>query len=471
MVIVRIPPSLAGGRNFYGAVGEFAVPGLDWRVLGFAVAASASAVLIFGLVPALQATKTSLVSDLKAGARRLAGSRSGLRELVVAFQVALVVVLLVGCGLLLASYTRLRSAPLGFDPDPILTFMLRPSEVLYSTASAPALLDRVLEEIRRVPGVEAATVNGCAPLSTQCASALLQIVGRPWPDAAPPPAVRRHYVAPDHFRTLDVPILQGRAFTADDRAGRPAVAIINQDAADRFWPNENPLGRRVWFDGAAGFGRADESAEIVGVVGNVAYEPLDERPIRPDFFTPYAQFTYPQRMVLVRASGDPRVLTTAISRAVRRADPDLALFDVKTMHERAGQSWAKQSVQMAAFFVIAAIALCLAVTGVYGVTSYFVISRTREIGVRMALGAPPLRILRTSLTQTVRLGLIGGAAGLLGALLLSRVLRATLYETSPLDARVYLAAAVVLLAALLAAAYLPVRRALGVSPIDALRHE
>ena len=473
MAALRIPPTLARGRTFYGAVGEFATPAMDWRVLSFTVAVSACTALLFGLVPALRATRTDLVADLKAGGPRgYAGSgRLGLREMVVALQVALSLMLMVGCGLLLTSYTRLREARLGFEPGHLLTFMIRPSEVMYSTAAAPVLLDRVLEEVGRVPGVEAATVDGCTPLTMQCANAPLHVVGRPWANAVDAPTVLRHYVAPAHFQTLGVPLVRGRGLTASDRAGRPHVVVINEAAAEKFWPTENPIGNRVWFDGAPAFGSPDSSAEIVGVVGNVAYQPLDENPIQPDFFTPYAQFTYPTRMMLVRTRGEPLALVPEIAQAVRRVDPGLALFDVQTMDGRARMSWSKHSFQTALLAVIAVIALSLAVTGVYAVTSHFVASRTREIGVRMALGATDRQIARASMAQTVRLGLAGGVAGILGALGLGRIMGAMLYNTSPLDSGVLAGAAAVLIVALLAASYLPVRRALRIAPADVLRSE
>ncbi|MGH7576261.1 MAG: FtsX-like permease family protein, partial [Longimicrobiales bacterium] len=327
---------------------------------------------------------------------------------------------------------------------------------------------------RRVPGVEAATVDGCAPLSMQCASAALHIVGRPWVEPTEAPSVSRHYVAPAHFETLRVPVLRGRALNENDRAGRPRVVVINEAAAQRFWPDEDPIGKRVWFEsggaGAAAFG-PDSSAEVVGIVGDVAYQPLDEQPNQPGFFTAYAQFTYPNRMVLVRTHGDPTALVPQIAQAIRRADQDLALFDVQTLESRARMSWSKLAFQTGLFVVIGLIALSLAVTGVYAVTSAFVSSRMRDIGVRMALGASALQIGRAAAAQTIRLGVAGAAAGLLGAVAVSRVMRATLYETSPHDASVFAAACLVLFAAFAAASYLPVRRALQVNPIDVLRSE
>ena len=470
LAAVRIPPTLARGRNFFGAVGEFATPAMDWRVLGFTVLLTASTVVLFGLVPALRATRTDLVTDLKSGGARSAGSTgTGLREIAVAVQLALSLVLMVGCGLLLTSYGRLRKVPVGFEPSHLLTFMLRPSEVLFPAAAAPALLDRVLAEVERVPGVKSATVDGCAPLSMQCAAASLHIAGRPAADSASAPTVRRHYVGPDHFEALGVPLVRGRGLTAGDRAGQPRVVVINQEAAEKFWPREDPIGKRVWFDGAAAFGSPDSSAEIVGIVGNTAYQPLDENPIQPDFFTPYAQFSYATRMVLVRTSGDPMSLASDIAAAVRRAEPGLPLFDVQTMEARARLSWSKRSFQAVLLTVVAGMALFLAVTGVYAVTAYYVASRVREISVRMALGATDATVVRASLAQSARVALAGGGAGVLGAVALAGVMRAALYDTSPLDWGVFATAVAVLILALLAATYVPVRRALRIAPAAVLR--
>jgi putative ABC transport system permease protein len=472
MPFLRIPITVARGRNFYGAVGEFATPSVDWRLFVFTFAICACTVLLFALLPALRSTRTSIAADLKSGGAAVSrgGARLSLRETMVGLQVCLAVVLLAGCGLLLSSYARLRQAPLGFEPDGLITFMIRPSEVKYDTTRAPALLDRVLERIERVPGVEAATVDGCAPLSTQCANASLRIVGRPL--ATPAPTVLRHYVSPDHFKTLRVPIVRGRGLDVSDRAGSPAVVVINDAARQRFWPGEDPIGKRVWFEGAAAFGSPEASAEIVGIAGNVAYQPLNENAIQPDFFTAYAQFTYPNRMVLVRTSaGEPLGLVPQLAQAVRLADPDLALFDVQTMAARAQLSWSKHSFQTALFVILASIALSVAATGVFAVTSFFVTSRSREIGVRMALGANAGQIMRAIMGPTVRFALPGVAAGSLGALLLGRTMRAFLYETSPLDPGVLGGAILVLTAAVLAASYLPLRRALAVDPVDVLRSE
>jgi predicted permease len=474
MPFLRIPATLARGRNFYGAVGEFATPTVDWRLFAFTFAICACTVLLFALLPALRSTRIAIAADLKAGGGGASRgpARLALREAIVGLQVCLAVVLLVGCGLLLSSYARLRHTPLGFDPDGLVTFMIRPSEVKYDTTRAPALLDRVLEQIARVPGVEAATVDGCAPLSTQCANASLRIVGRPLATPADAPSVLRHYVSPNHFKTLRVPIIRGRGLEERDRAGSPAVVVINEAAAQRFWPDEDPIGKRVWFEGATAFDSPEASAEIVGIVGNVAYQPLGENAIQPDFFTAYAQFTYPSRMVLVRATaGEPLALVPHLAEAVRRADPDLAMFDVQTMGARAQLSWSKHSFQTALFVVIAVIALSVAATGVFAVTSFFVTSRSREIGIRMALGANAGQIAGAIMGPTLRFALPGAAAGILGALLLGRTMRAALYETSAMDAGAWGGAVAILVAAVIAASSLPLRRALAVNPVDVLRSE
>lgn len=468
MPVLRIPATMARGSNFYGAIGEFATPVLDWRVLLFGVLASAATVVLTGLLPALRATRSDLVADLALTPRGgIAGRRIGLREAMVALQLAMSIILLVGCGLLLASYARVRETPVGFDPGRILTFMIRPSEVQYPPAAAPALIDRVLEEIARVPGVESASVDGCAPLASQCASALLRIVGR---DAAgTAPGVFRHYVGPDHFRTLGVPVEEGRSLLPTDRAGTAPVVVINRAAATRFWPGGSPIGQRVWFDGAASYGTPDASAEIVGVVADVAYRPVDQGPPPPSFFTPYSQFTYASRMVLVRTAGDPLGVLPAVGRAVRRADPSLALFDVRTMDDRARVAWSKRGFQAQALAAIAGVALLLAITGVYAVTTYFVASRRREIGMQIALGASRHQVARASLAVTVRLGLAGVAIGLIGAATVAQLMRAVLYQTPALDPLVFGAVVLVLLVALIAATIGPVRRALRVDPMEVLR--
>jgi predicted permease len=469
--LVSVPPTLARGRNFYGAIGEFATPSFDLRVFAFAGVTCAITVFAFGLLPALHATRANFAIDLRtAGATARSGRRLDARDWAVALQVALTVTLLVGGGMMLASFQRLRSTEMGFDPSKLLTFMLRPSEVAYAGARAPQLIDRVLGEIERVPGVVSATVDGCAPVSVQCAISDLHIAGREW-GSAEPPIVRRHYVGAEHFATLRTPIIRGRGLTDEDRAGSRHVVVINEAAARRFWPNEDPIGKRVWFDAAAGFASPDSAAEIVGIVGNTAYGPLDETPIQPDFFTAYRQFTYPSRMVLIRTLHDPLSIVRDVGTAVRRADPTLALFDVQTMDARAGASWAKRAFETWLLTAYALLAAALATIGVYAVTAHAVTSRRRELGVRIALGASAARILESAASRTARLAMVGVVAGALGAAAASALLRAFLYNTTPMDSVVLIGVGGATILVLAPATLIPARRALRIEPVEVLRSE
>lgn len=473
--LISVPSDLFGPRNFYGSLAAFDQPKFDGRVAGFALALTALTALAVAWAPALTALSGGLLEGLREGGRGLARGaatlrRATLRGGIVALEAALAVILLIGGGLMIQSFVRLRTTRLGIDPDHVLSFVLRPGEVRVPTAAAPAFLTRVLYAIHLVPGVEAVTVDGCAPLSTVCANTTLHLPGS---SVAPgqEPAVLRHYVAPEHFKVLGIPVLEGRAFTAQDAAGHPRVVIINQGAARRFWPAGNALGQRVWFGGGGGFSSPDSTAEVVGVVGDVAYQPLDQRPFQPDFYTPYAQFTYASRMVLVRTAGDPAGVVNAIRAVVRSVDPDLPLFDVQTLRERLGGSWSKQRFNALLLGGFAAVALLLAASGIYGVVAYAVSQRTREMGIRLALGATPGGVLRLVVREGMALPLAGMAAGLVASLGLVRVLRASLYEVSPTDPGVIGVTLGLMLVVALIACVVPGRRATRADPLEALRAE
>jgi predicted permease len=469
---IVLPPPAPGGRNFYGAVGEFATPRTDLRVISFCVLLCMLTTLAFGLIPALRATRVDLTRDLKDGSpsdSELARLRITPRQLIVGVEAALAVLLLSCAGLLIASWRRLDATDVGFDRTHMLTFLIRPSEVIYPVPKAPALIERVLAEIERVPGVDAATVDGCAPVGTGCASTTLYIADRPAPNPDDAPPVLRHYVGPHHFAALGVPLLRGRLFSPADRAGAPRVAIINQTAARRFWPNENPIGKRVWFGGGSNFDRPDSSAEIVGIVGDVAYQSLDEHPFQADFYTPYAQFTYATRTVLVRTRGDPSALLPAVRRAVREADPNLALFDVRTMEEHIRDSWARLSYQMRLLGAFAAAALLLAAMGIFAVIAHSVGDRRREIGVRVALGATPGQIIASVGRHGARPAMAGVAIGMLATALVGRMLASSVFGVRAFDPLVLGSVLVVAVIVTLLATYLAARRALAIEPVEAMR--
>jgi predicted permease len=469
---LAFPTAMARGRNFYGAIGEFANPGIDLRVLAWCVLVCAVTTAVFGLWPAFRASHVDLTRDLKdgaAGARVAGRTRFGARAWIVAVETGLAVTLLFSGGALIASWRRMETTDLGFDRSHLVTFMIRPSEVRFPPSRAPALIDRVLAEIARVPGVEAASVDGCTPLATGCANSTLRVMGRAESPGVAAPGILRHYIGPDHFKVLNVPLVRGRLFTSTDRAGSPRVAIINQLAASRFWPGEDPIGKRVWFGGGSSFDRPDSSAEIVGIVGDVAYQQLDSRPFQPDFYTPYAQFTYANRFVLVRVSGNASAIVPDLRRAVRAADPSLALFDVQTMTDRMHDSWGRLSYQIRLLATFAVVALVLAGTGIFAVITHTVGDRRREIGVRIALGATPGQIVAIVGDKGARPAMVGLGAGVVASFVIGRAMSSLVYGARAFDVGVSAVVVSMTVAVVVLATYLAARRALLVEPVEALK--
>jgi len=466
------PHAAARGRNYYGAVGEFATTHIDARVIALCAAMCLVTALVLGLMPAFRAARVDLTRDLKDGAPG-AGiterDRFVTRQTIVAFETMLAVLLLSCGGLLLTTWRRLGDTDPGFDPSHMLTFMIRPSDAEYPPPKAALLLAKVVAALRDVHGVTGVTIDGCAPASTGCANSTLYVMGRPLPRPEDAPPVLRHYIAPDHFRVLGVPILRGRAFTAADRAGAPRVAIINQLAARRFWPNEDPIGKRVWFGGGSSFDRPDSSAEIVGIVGDVAYQSLDERPYQPDFYTPYAQFTYAARMVMVRTRGDPLAIVSDVRHALRRVEPTLTLFDVETMNDRIRESWARLTQQTRLLSAFAVLALVLAAAGIFGVIAQVVGERRREIGVRAALGASSVALLRSVGRHGAGPATTGALLGIALSIAAGRVIAAAVHGVPAFDIGVAAIVVLTMFGVIVMAAGLAARRALAIEPSEAMR--
>lgn len=473
--LVDPPTEVWGPRTFYGSIGAFAEPRFDLRAIGFAAGLTALTLLLVAWVSTASVARLELLAALRQGERGVAARagtlrRPTLRGAIVAVEAALATLLLVGGGLMLDSYLRMRRTDLGVDAQNVLTFWIRPSEVRIPPEAAPAFISRVLDAIQRVPGVVAATVDGGAPTAGSARSTLF-IAGRPAPRPQDAPPVLRHYIAPDHFRVLGVPLVRGRVFDDGDVAGRPRVAIISESAARRFWPDEDPIGQRVWFGGGSSFSDPDSSAEIVGIVKDVVHEPLDVGSNRNDFYTPYAQFTYASRQVMVRTTADPMAAFSEIRAAVRTVDPDLPLVEVKPLTDLIGSSWSRQRFDARLSVLFASIALLLATTGIYAVVAYAVSQRTRELGIRVALGARPSSILRLVMAEGMAFPLLGLAAGSAGALALTRFLQAALYEVRPTEPAVFAATAGVLAVAAALACLGPARRAMRQDPLVALRAE
>lgn len=471
--IVSLPTELWGPRNFYGSVGAFAGPALRWPVVSFGVALALGSSLVIAVVPALSALRLDLTRDLREGGR--GASRAGAmwrrpsaQNVIVAAESTLAVVLLVAGGLLIDSFNRMRQTDLGVDARQVLTFSIMPPETRVTTAGAPAYISRLLDAITALPGVRSASVDGGAPVGGTARSTLL-IVGRPNPDPSLAPPILRHYVGPDHFATLGIPLKRGRLFTDQDRAGAPHVAIISESAAHLFSPGADPIGQRVYFGGGSAFDRPDSSAEIVGIVGDVMYEPLDVNPNRASFYTPYLQFSYGWRIYFVRTAGDPALTVPAIRDAVHRVDPDVAVDDVQTLEARVGASWSRQRFEAGIVGSFAALALILAVGGVYAVVARAVAQRRREMGIRLALGSQPRDVVRLVLRQGLLFPAIGLVLGWAAALMAGGLLRSSLYGVGPADPRVFAVAISLLLLAAATACLIPARRAARVDPCETLR--
>ena len=471
-VFARTAPAvIASGRNNYAALGTFGAPALDAGVLLFALAVALSTTLLFALVPALAASRSDLVTALKEDDR---GGGRGSRTLstLVVSEVAIACLLLTASGLLIESFARIQNRRTGFVSDNVLTFWVRPPGSRYPPTSGPATVDRLLTRIQAVPGVESAAVNRCVPF-TGCSRTILFLPDRPV-DRANAPGVGRHYVSSDYFRTLGIPILAGRALTPADRAGSPPVALVNESGARRFWPGENPIGKRVWFGTTTGpFSDPAHAVEIVGVAGDIKYEGVDQpdRPDRADFYTSYLQFAYPDTMVIVKARGAPTALLPAMRAAVAAVDPSLPIYDALTLDERIGAAVARPRFNAALLAAFASAALLLAAIGVYGVLSYSVSSRMREIGVRLALGADASRVVVLVVGEGLRLAVAGAAIGLVASTLIARLMQGLLVDAVAWDARLLGVAGLIMLATAAIAAFVPARRASEVDPMVVLRME
>ena len=474
--VLSPPTNVWAPRNFYGSLAPFDRPAFGLMEFAFGVGLAWVSACLVAIPPALSAFRIDVSSGIQIGSRGVVGGgglslrRPSSRGVIVGIEAALAVVLVVAAGLLLESFERIRGTGIGVQQANVLTFWVVPSEARVPPAAAPAFVTRILEAVTRVPGVLLATVDGGGPVSGTARSTLY-IEGRETPPPGQAPGILRHYIAPDHFRTLDIPVRRGRVFSALDTESGPRVTVISETAARRFWPGEDPIGKRVWFGGGSNFDSPERSAEIVGIVADVMYEPLDRQPNRASFYTPYRQFTYASRMVFLRTANDPWTVVAGVRKAIASVDPELALRDVRPLEEVVSGSWARHRFDAALFGGFGAAAILLAATGIFAVLSHAVQSRTREFGLRMALGADTARILG----HVLREGMVFPTAGLLvggaAAFMLTKVLQSSLYEVSPREPRVFVAAAAVLLSVAILACLAPAWRATRTDPMEALRAE
>jgi putative ABC transport system permease protein len=447
---------------------------LDGRALTFTLLISVVTALIVGLLPALRTRSVNLDHSLKEGGKSgTSGRLQRIRGVLVVTEIALAVVLLAGAGLMLRSFTRLQNASPGFTPDGVLHLEINPTyrrQEDYRVEFMSPHYKRLLEQVATVPGVVAVASNSDLPFVGQKPwyRGEFSIKGQPIDEQKQNPLVNYQAVSPDYFRVMQIPLLRGRVFNDRDTV-RPDrhqdVAIINARLAQRMWPNEDALGKRVNCDDD-GIG----CAEIVGVVGDVKHNSLVDE-VGYDFYYSAYQTYSKQTHFVARTQGDPVALAKDIQRAIWQVSPDTGIFNVMPVTRLSANTVWQSRVWGLLFGIFSAIALVLATAGIYAVMAYFVTQRTREIGVRMALGAQWRDVLKLVLGSGMFLVTIGLTIGLAGALALTRLMNTLLFEISPTDPITFGLVALSVILATLLACYIPARRATKVDPLIALRHE
>jgi putative ABC transport system permease protein len=445
-----------------------AVVSVDLRVAGLALALSILTGILFGLAPSLVAARDTVALALRDAARSHIGAGRRMRSLLVAAEVALSLILLAGAGLLFRTMLGLQAADPGLDPAGLFTFRLTlPSARYPEGPGRTRFFARVLDQIRGLPGVRSASAVSFLPFSGDSSATNVKIAGHAKPPAGEEPVATVGTVMPDYFQTMRIPILSGRAFTAGDNTpGSPYRFVVNEAFVRRYLYGENPLGQQI----RVAMDRQNPFGEIVGVAGDVKEEALDKAP-QPTAYYIYAHLPYPGMAFVVRTATDPLALAGPVRRLVRSLDPGLPVADARTMIAVVGETFSRQRFSALLLGAFSAVSLLLAAVGIYGVLAYSVTERTREIGVRMALGAEPRRITALVIAGAAWVVLPGIAAGIAGAVALSGLLRSLLFGVGPHDALTLAAAAVLLTAVALAAAYLPARRASRLLPLEALRIE
>src|SRR5688500_11900761 len=448
-----------------GAIGFDSIR-LDLPALLFAAGLTVLTGVVFGLAPALLATRPSLTGALKddglrprgAGGRGVSG-----RGTLAAAEIALALVLLAGSGLMLRSLGKLLAVDPGFTASNVLTLRFGVDGV--GRDSLPGFYDELLPRLAALPGVTRVGLGDCPPLNGGCNGTVVWRRDRPAVAAGTEPSVGVHWATPGWFAALQVPLVRGRLFGDADRLGGRKAVLVSETAARRIWPGEDAIGKPVSV-GQGGF--TEDTAFVVGVVGDVRFGTLDSLPAA-DVYLPISQSPRARTMLFVRTAGDPLAVAPAVRRVLAEMLPDSPLYDMRTLEDRTAdaRSYASFSATLLALF--AGVALVLAAIGVYGVVSFAVSQRTREIGVRVALGATRGDVLRLVVGQGVGILVVGGVLGLVAALAATRVLGALLYDVAPSDPVTFAAIVALLALAVVVASWIPARRATRIAPVEALR--
>ncbi len=457
-----------------GAFGTFTALQVTPRLFGWWFAVTAMTCGLVAALPSCWAARRVQLDHLRDGAHASGATgfsyrRPGVAAALLVVEATLAVVLVSTAAQLLESYRRMQGVNVGVDPEHVLTFEVHPAESNIPPAVAPAFVERVLESIRSVPGVMAASVDGGAPLAGS-ANSRLHVVGQPDDPSGGAPLVLRHYVGPGHFAALGIPLRAGRAFTAADREDAPRVVIASETAARQYFPDGNAIGQRVWFGGST-LTSPDSSGEIVGVVGDVKYDPLIGERTTASFYTPYMQFTYGWRVYFVRVSGEPMVMQRSISDSVHRVAPDLPLLNVRPLTAILDGSNANSRRLAWGFGLVAALGLLVAVSGIWAIVAHATAQRERDMAIRVAHGATAGAVVRLVTREGLAYPVIGLGLGAIAAVAAGRLLRASLYEVEPGDPVIIVVGGMLFLAVATIACLFPAWRASRVDPIPALRSD
>ncbi|RPJ83562.1 MAG: FtsX-like permease family protein, partial [Acidobacteria bacterium] len=407
--------------NFSGA-------GIDWRVLLFSLLVSTISGLLSGIVPSLRLSGADVNQTLKDSASDRTGSglaHAGLRKVLIVGQIAFALVLLVCAGLMTHSLLRLRLTEGGFDAAGVVTLRVQ----LPGGYDERAFNQQLLSRVATLPGVTNAAVSGSTPLSSNTGGTLIRVAGQERTAFDRLPFVSTHNVSPDYFKTLGIPLIKGRSFTGGDQLKAPRVAIVNRKAAAQFWPGQDPVGQRLWL--AVGWDEKDW-AEVVGIAGDVKYGKIEEA-VEPAVYLSYQQCPDPSSFLLVKSRLESSNMVPALRRTVRAIDRNLPVFDVSTMNERIGKASSRTRFSALVLGSFAGLALALSAIGIYGVIAFMTAARSREIGIRLALGAKRTQVTSMFLREAFLLAGAGIALGLILSIAATKALAGQLYEIQPTD--------------------------------------
>jgi len=440
---------------------------LDKRLIAFTLLVSLLTVLLCGVIPAWQNARINLVPSLKEGSGGAIDSagRHRLRNLLVIVEVALAMVLLTGAGLLIRSFVHLQTVPTGFQPEHLTAMTISlPRSSYPNRQQRLAFIDRLMPKVAALPMLQSAALSDNLPLDTGRQGTNFKLEGQPERQGQEN-RTNVSIVSPGYFRTMGIPLLQGREFSASDIEDSPGVVIINNYLAQRYFPDQNPLGKRL------DMGFRPGTLQIIGVAADERHDTL-QADLHPGMYLPYAQAdkTLPL-ILLLRSSSDPAQLVSAVRKQVLELDAQLPVYDVKTMEQVLSTAVARPRFMTSQLIAFAAVAMLLAVVGIYSVMAHSVSQRTREVGIRMALGAQTKDVLILVVKNGMFLSLTGVAVGLVGSYALTRLMSGLLFGVTPTDASTFIAVSVGLTMVGLLACYIPARKATKVDPLVALRYE